>query len=266
MLRDISIFSSLRDRDLAREGLIIGEGRFLAERIAASCSLVAAAAVPKAREKMETIIRGQCPLYEVSQEELSGTAGYGFHRGMLLAARRPEIPSLEGLRVPREGRRIVVCAGIGDPVNLGTIMRSAAALGWEGVFMDRNCADPFSRRTLRCSMGAALSLELGYFEGPGDMAYLKNTGWVLAGAAIGGKALPPAALASAEKLAILFGSEGFGLPEQLRDECSMEVYIPQVRNTMVDSLNVAAAAAILLWEGRPEDTGRGFPADHGCGP
>ncbi len=249
---DVSIFTSLKDRDLRREGIIIGEGRFLIERIAGSCVPIAAAAVPESLKKMEEIIQGRCPIYELSQETLSEIAGYDFHRGMLLAAKRPEESVLTNHPVLLEGKRLLVCAGISDPENLGSIIRSALALGWDGIILDRICADPFGRKALRCSMGASLLYPLIYFETPADLGVLKEQGWTLVGAVLNDHAGSPGILQSIEKPVLIFGNEGFGLSKKLETKCDLTVYIPQLRNEFVDSLNVAAAAAILLWEGRPE--------------
>ena len=250
MIHDTLIFSRLKDRDLSKEGLIIGEGRFLAERVAASCPLVAAAAVPEAREKMEGIIQGRCPLYELSRGEISRIAGYDFHRGMLIAAERPGKVLFRGNPLVQNGTRILICAGIGDPENLGTIIRTALAMGWEGVALDAASTDPFSRKALRCSMGASLSMPLMYFDSPGDIASIKEQGWKLAGALLEDNAPAPSELKRITKLALMLGNEGFGLPEKYSCICDIAVCIPQLQNDFVDSLNVSAAAAILLWEGR----------------
>ncbi|MDL2228725.1 RNA methyltransferase [Treponema sp. OttesenSCG-928-L16] len=252
MMPDLSIFSSLRDRDLRREGLIIGEGHFLSKRIAASCSLVAAAALPEARAEMESIAAGRCPVIEIPRAELSRITGYDFHRGMLLAAKRPAIPFIAGQELLEKGQRLLICAGISDPVNLGSVIRSASALGWEGIILDKNCADPFSRRVLRCSMGAGLSRNLMHFNTPEDMRFLREKGWTVAGTSLSGQAESPAALKLLNKAALMIGSEGFGLSAELQEQCGITIRIPQARNAFVDSLNVSAAAAILLWEGRIE--------------
>jgi tRNA G18 (ribose-2'-O)-methylase SpoU len=150
--------------------------------------------------------------------------------------------------------RLVILPNPTDPENLGAIARSAAALGWDGLVLGLEACDPFGRRALRCSMAATLVLPLFQAESALCLASLHDAGWTVVAASLEEGALKPSALGGVDRLALVLGNERSGIPSDWRDRSAHVVAIPQLRNAAdgVDSLNVAAAAAILLWEGRPD--------------
>lgn len=253
---DLRVFASLPDRDLRREGLIVGEGRLVAERVAARCRLVGVLAEPSAAAEAEALAAGRCPVAVLSAAEMEALAGYPFHRGLLVAAERPSAEPLPA--VPRSAsgeraRRIVVLPEAADPENLGAVVRTAAALGWDCAALGPRSCDPFGRRALRCSMGATLALPLYFLNGPAALDGLRREGWDVAAAALEEGAGAPAGLRGRSRLALVLGNERSGLGPAWRAACAEAAAVPQALGAAdgVDSLNVAAAAAILLWEGRP---------------
>ncbi|WP_304240240.1 RNA methyltransferase [Gracilinema caldarium] len=254
---DLGWFTGLKDRDLRREGIIIAEGRLVAERTAAVCEPLGILCLPAALSDAEAISQSSIPIRVMNEAEIGKLTGFPFHRGLLLAARRPEIPGIcdeTVLDSPliSSGRRLVVLPHITDSENLGAIIRTAAALGWDGVLLGSGSADPFSRRVLRCSMAAVFALPLYAFATVHELELLKTKGWELWAAMLHPEAREPEALGSVAKLGVILGNERFGIEPALQRLCSHLVAIPQARSDVdgVDSLNVAAAAAILLWEGR----------------
>lgn len=246
---DLRLFADLPDRDLRRDGLLIGEGRLVATRVAATCVLEGILAEPSAAAEAEALAAGRCPCTVLGSDEISAIAGYPFHRGLLVAARRPKVPVLPACP---PGRRLVILPNPADPENLGSTVRSAAALGWDGYVLGPSACDPFGRRALRCSMGATLVLPAWSCSGTEDLSRIAGDDWSIVAAAMEEGADGPSTLAAVGKLAILLGNERSGIPEAWRSCCARAVAIPQGRTGEdgVDSLNLAAAAAILLWEGR----------------
>ncbi len=251
---DLRIFANLKDRDLRRENLLIGEGRLLTERVLSRCRPLGVLASRSAAEEAEKLAEGRCPVTILADQELSDTLGYPFHRGILAAAERPELPSVADSELIRGASRLVALVEAADPENLGAIARSAAALGWDGLVLGSSSCDPFGRRALRCSMGATLALPLLYASSRPEWELIATGNWtalaadatVKAGDVVLGSP-EAAALVGAPRLTLAFGNERTGFQGLWRPERS--VAIPQTRKDEdgVDSLNVAAAAAILLW-------------------
>ncbi|MCX7949621.1 MAG: RNA methyltransferase [Treponemataceae bacterium] len=258
---------ALPDRDLRREGLLVAEGRLLVERVLERYQRdgaprewgpIALYCIPSAEEEARRLVSGKgftfndCPIIVLSEQELSTATGYPFHRGMLLLARRPPIASFETERaLPPRAQRLVYLPHTIDAENLGTIARTAAALGWDGLLLGPSGADPLGRRALRCSMGATLGMPLWYVSEPSRLSFLSQTDWSIIGASLEEGALLPSDLQGLPRLILVLGNERHGLPPETRALCQWVVAIPQKRTLLegIDSLNVAAAAAILLWEG-----------------
>jgi tRNA G18 (ribose-2'-O)-methylase SpoU len=177
----LRFFSGLKDRDLRRAGVVVGEGRLVAARVAARLPLLAVLAEPSAAWEAQRLAAGRCPVTVLPSAEIAAIAGYAFHRGLLVAAERPELPPVDPVAFAAF-RRVLVLPEPNDPENLGALARTAAALGWDALAFGKGACDPFGRRALRCSMGAVLSLPLfsaGVFEAG---AVFSSGGWEVAAA------------------------------------------------------------------------------------
>ena len=195
---------------------------------------------------------GDVPLYTAGRDTLAALTGYELTRGVLCAMRRPSLPAVEELCAG--ARRVAVLEGIVDPTNVGAIFRSAAALHMDGVLVTPTCCDPLHRRAVRVSMGTVFQIPWTYIGArsadwpqPG-LARLRALGFQTAAMALSLEALSieDSRLVSAEKLAIVLGTEGDGLSPRTVAHCDYTVCIPMARG--VDSLNVAAASAVAFWQ------------------
>lgn len=195
---------------------------------------------------------GDIPVYVGDRDRLASLTGYALTRGILCAMRRPAPLQMEA--VCRDARRIAVLEGVVDATNIGAIFRSAAALGLDGVLLTPTCCDPLNRRAVRVSMGTVFCVPWAYlgdtaadWPQPG-LSRLEAMGFQTAAMALSHDALSidDPRLKAAEKLAIILGTEGDGLGKQTIARCSYTVMIPMSHG--VDSLNVAAAAALAFWE------------------
>ena len=193
---------------------------------------------------------GDIPVYTGERELLSRLTGYVLTRGVLCAIRRPQAPRIED--VCRDGRRIVVIDGVVDTTNIGAIFRSAAALGIDAVLLTRNSCDPFNRRAVRVSMGSVFLVPWTWMDD--DLESLHQYGFKTAAMALSDDSIPldSPSLAAEERLAIVMGTEGDGLPHETIARADYVVRIPMSHD--VDSLNVAAAAAVAFWELRKRPT------------
>ena len=187
---------------------------------------------------------GDITVYTGERELLSKLTGYTLTRGVLCAMRRPQPPKIED--VCKDNRRIVVIDGVVDTTNIGAIFRSAAALGIDAVLMTRNSCDPFNRRAVRVSMGSVFLVPWTWLDE--DIESLHQYGFKTAAMALSDNSinLDDPRLTAEERLAIVMGTEGDGLPHETIARADYVVRIPMSHD--VDSLNVAAAAAVAFWE------------------
>ena len=187
---------------------------------------------------------GDIPVYTGSRELLAELTGYTLTRGVLCAMRRPLPQSVE--EICRDARRVVVIKGVSDTTNIGAIFRSAAALGIDAVLLTPDSCDPLNRRAVRVSMGSVFLVPWTWMSD--DVRELSHYGFQTAAMALTENSLPlyDERLKRVERLAVVMGTEGDGLPQQTIADCDYVVRIPMKHG--VDSLNVAAAAAVAFWE------------------
>lgn len=182
-----------------------------------------------------------------SSAEMEALTGYHVHRGALAAFDRPVAPDL--LQVLRDARRLVVIEDVVDHANVGAILRSAAAFAIDAVLLTPACADPLYRRSIKVAMGAVFAVPWARIDWPRGLSLLHEHDFSTL-------ALTPRPAATdireltmgqrGQKLALVFGTEGDGLSPAALSACRMQVRIPMSHD--VDSLNVAAAAAVACFE------------------
>lgn len=184
------------------------------------------------------------PVYVGERAVLSALTGYTLTRGVLCAMRRPEPQSVE--QVVEGAGRIAVIDRVCDTTNIGAIFRSAAALGIDAVLLTPTSCDPLNRRSVRVSMGSVFLVPWTWIESP--QATLSNLGFRTAAMALRADSIgiDDHRLNAEKRLAIILGTEGDGLADDVIAGADYPVMIPMHHG--VDSLNVGAAAAIAFWE------------------
>jgi len=187
---------------------------------------------------------GDIPIYTGNRDILTQLTGYTLTRGVLCAMRRPKPHSVA--EVCKDARRVVVIKGVVDTTNIGAIFRSAAALGIDAVLLTPDSCDPLNRRAVRVSMGTVFLVPWTWMSD--DINELHQYGFLTAAMALTDNSisLDDNQLKQEERLAIIMGTEGDGLPRQTIADADYVVRIPMAHH--VDSLNVAAATAIACWE------------------
>ena len=183
------------------------------------------------------------PVYTGERDLLAQLTGYTLTRGVLCAMRRPKERPLAD--VLEGARRVVVIDGVVDTTNIGAIFRSAAALGIDAVLLTRQSCDPWNRRAVRVSMGSVFLVPWTWLDNYADLTALgfKTVAMALTDKSI---SLDDPVLKTEPRLAIVMGTEGDGLPQTTIASTDYVVRIPMAYG--VDSLNVAAAAAVAFWE------------------
>lgn len=233
-------------------GLFIVEGWLAVERLGRSRYPARSVLVDEARldRVAERLPELRCPVYAAPRDVLDAIVGFPLHRGIVASAER-SLPLLPRTVIGR-GRNLVVCEGINDAENLGVIVRNAAALGGDGLLLDPTCCDPLARRTVRVSVGWALTVPHARLPLPEGLGALAESGVTTVALTPRNDAVDidravaslGAAPGSERRVAVVLGAEGPGLTDATIDGCTMAVRIPMARG--VDSLNVAAAGAIAM--------------------
>jgi tRNA G18 (ribose-2'-O)-methylase SpoU len=190
---------------------------------------------------------GDAPVYAASQAVMDAVTGFHVHRGVLASFHRR--PLLDPAEVLAGARRIAILEDINNHTNLGAIFRGAAALGMDAVLLSPTCADPLYRRSVRVSMGEVFAVPYARLDPwPAGLDQVREAGFTLLAMTPAPDALPIQRLSAAarERPALLLGAEGAGLTPEAIAASDQAVVIPM--HAGVDSLNVAAAAAVAFWE------------------
>ena len=247
----LSEFRNVPDPQLlVRRGLFVAEGRLVVTRLLASRTetralLVTEAALASLRGSLWTI--ETFPVYVAPQAVMDGVTGFHFHRGCLAVGVRP--PARDWREVMSGARRLVVLERVGNVDNVGSIFRNAAAFGVDGVLLQGDCADPLYRKAIRTSMGASLTMPYATAPWPDVLRELGSSGWstvAMTPATDAPLLRDVATISRASPIAIVLGHEGGGLTDDALAACTHRARIAMAEG--VDSVNVATAAAIALYE------------------
>lgn len=244
-------FLSLKKSNATRwSDTFVAEGAKLVERtLAAGVEVVSVLLSEREASLWESRFEQECQVNVAPDALIPKIVGFNFHRGVLVCARRPKEKSLEAL-VPAAGQpaTLILCPDVQDPENLGAIYRLADVFGANAVLLGYEATDPFSRRVLRVSMGSALrvatlrsadlSLDITRLKSEFDTRILATV--------VDSTAIAIDAAKVPGRVGLLFGSEGHGLPAAWVSLADERVTIPM--HSGVDSLNVAVAAAICLYQ------------------
>ena len=256
----------VRDPELVRRNArFLAEGRLVVRTLlrdsplSASSLLLEEAALTWLVEQLGEDSSPDVSAYVVPSGAMKSLSGFRFHQGCLAVGERPAPQGVEELLAgcPTPPRLLVGLDAVSNPDNVGAIFRTAAAFGADGIVLSPECASPLYRKAIRTSMGAALRLPFVHGEAWHEsLEALRRRGFTLL-------ALTPAApsrtleetatdLRPGDKRALLMGAEGPGLGPVSLQLSEGHVCIPM--DARVDSLNVAAAAAVALYRLRPQGT------------
>lgn len=265
--RRLRPYSGMTDGQLKRgegfrrdnpRGLFIGESALVAARaldagVRATSMLVDSRWLEHDRTLVDRVLATSpdTPVFLATPEQFRLLTGYEVVRGALTCFERPEPLSVDDVLVGAS--RIAILEDVTNYANMGAIFRSAAALGMDGVLVTPSCHDPYYRRCARVSMGAVFQVPWARIEGEADWApvalsHLRDAGFTTVAMALRDDSvgLRDTRVCAAARLAVVLGTEGTGLRDTTIEACDMTVRIPMAHD--VDSLNVAAAAAIAFWE------------------
>lgn len=246
--RAVRLMTNARER--RKSGLIICEGaRLCSDAVESGVHgeefFCTAAAMDRYPEYIEKLMENSSEIYEITEEVAEKISDTNSSQGIFLTAKAPMVENnLDTLKVTGQ---YVLLEGLQDPSNVGSIFRTAEALGIDGIILTENCASCFAPKSLRAGMGAMFRIPIFQTSNAAENMRI----------AAGKNMRPMAAVPCADasditgikffKGAIMcIGNEGNGLTDELIEACPERVTIPM--NGRAESLNAATSAAILMWE------------------
>ena len=239
---------------IEKRGVFVAEGRLVVARLLGESRFRARSVLitDAARRAMSDVLNSgawtadDLPVYVVPQWIINAVTGFNIHRGCLALGERSVVPGWQ--EVASHARRLIVIERVSNADNVGAIFRHAAAFGVDAVLLEGGCTDPLYRKAIRTSMGAALQVPFARMEPwPFALGELHDQGWSLVALSpTGEQTLPQAVERLGAKTAIVLGHEGDGLSPEALAACDLHARIPMAPG--VDSLNVATACAIALYE------------------
>jgi tRNA G18 (ribose-2'-O)-methylase SpoU len=236
----------LRTRWEPPSGLFIAEGELVLRRALRAGYRMRSILVDEKRVRQVKDLE-DAPVYAASQAVLDTITGFHVHRGVLASFHRRPLPSAD--EVLSGARRIAILEDVNNHTNIGAIFRGAAALGMDAVLLSPTCADPLYRRSVRVSMGEVFAVPYATLDPwPAALDRVREAGFTLLAMTPAPDALAIQRLTDEQRRrpALMLGAEGAGLTPQALAASDNAVVIPMQAG--VDSLNVAAAAAVAFWE------------------
>lgn len=247
-------YAGVRDPALLRQrGLLIAEGRFVVRRLLGAphirtrSLLVNDAALNGLQDVLGRIDAPCCDVYVASPDVITTATGFDMHRGCLALAERPVALPLD--TALETSHLVAVLERVVDPDNVGAVFRAAEAFGVDALLLSPGCCDPFYRKAIRTSSGAALVVpSSAAVPWPDALDRLRAAGFVIAATTPDETAMDIGTFtgtASARgRIAVLLGTEGHGVTADALARADIRLRIPM--SGALDSLNVAMAAGIVL--------------------
>lgn len=246
-LRDVQLRTTVE----AEHGLFLAEGEKVVRRaVGAGHRVRSFLMAPRWLESLADVLdaAGDAPCFVADDELVEKVTGFHVHRGALASLHRRPLPTID--EVLGNASRVVVLEDLVDHTNVGAVFRCAAALGWDAVLLSPRCADPLYRRAVKVSMGTVFSVPYArverWYDGP---ELLRAAGFEVLALTPAADAVDLAEVVPSSRCALLVGAEGDGLSPRWMNEADQRVRIPMTEG--VDSLNVAAAAAVACYALRP---------------
>ena len=244
---DLTPYYDLKEKDIARLGLFICEGKNTVDRmISSGIKVHSLVCIEDLEAYYKGLSKNEFPVITMSKKEISGITGIAFHRGVLASGFRPEIRNIENhIGSLDTETAVVICPETDNPDNLGSIIRTSCAFGINNIIIGKNCIDPYKRKTIRVSMGNVFFINIWHVEDQeATVNFLKSKGFTMIGTSLSDDSIDIREF-NCEKKALVLGHENYGIPEDWLSSCDIKVKIPMLNNT--DSLNVSVAAGIFLY-------------------
>jgi tRNA G18 (ribose-2'-O)-methylase SpoU len=241
---DLRIFQQLRDNAISKENAFVADSPKVVNLILETdIEVKSILATPEYYETYRELIKKKSipTLYVASKSLMQSIVGHRLHHNVMLHGIRPQPQPLKKL-----DNQIIMLDNITSSENVGSIARSARALGINSYLLPKQSPHPFGRRSLRVSMGHAAYLNISLYENiETTLQKLKDLGYTIYAAEITKDSTPLSQLKVTEKWVLLMGHEGNGISKKILELCSEVIHVEMEPN--VKSLNVGVAASILMY-------------------
>ena len=223
----------------------MAEGDLVVERaLDAGCTAVIALVDAAKPPPITSRLPDGVPIYAGGDKVRAMVTQLGTPQGIVALFARPPRATTELLAL--QATRLIAVEAVDNPINIGSIVRNAVALGWDGMIFDYTSADPLSRRSLRVSMGQAITFPAARSTDlPADLRRLAGDGFVVCALTPSADAADIGAIPITAKMCVVIGSERAGLSVEAQTACTHRARIPMTEG--IDSLNAAAATAIACY-------------------
>ena len=234
----VTTWKSLKDRKGRKEtGCFLVEGRKMVEEALASSFMVEAVLVDMERTN-EFQLPGNVPVFIMPGHVLAAVCDTKTPQGIAAVVRMAE--------VTMTGKRLIAMDGVQDPGNVGTIIRTADAAGFEGIMMSAQCADVFSPKVLRATMGSIFRMGIRVTDNlPGVLADMVQEGVSVLSSQLDGEPFYQRSPLN-DRFVLVIGSEGNGVTDEVKAVATHKVKLPMRGGA--ESLNAAVAAGIMMYE------------------
>ena len=234
----VTTWKSLKDRKGRKEtGCFLVEGRKMVEEAVASAFPVEAILVDADRLGEFTLPAG-LPAYSMPGHVLAAVCDTKTPQGIAAVVRMAE--------VELHGMRLVAMDGVQDPGNVGTIIRTADAAGFDGVILSTQCADVFSPKVLRATMGSVFRMGIRVTDDlPGLLTQMVQEGASVLSSQLDGDPFYQRSPLN-KRFVLVIGSEGNGVTDEVKAIATHKVKLPMRGGA--ESLNAAVAAGIMMYE------------------
>jgi tRNA G18 (ribose-2'-O)-methylase SpoU len=242
-LRDVELRKNLE----AEHGLFLAEGEKVVRRaVEAGFTARSFLMAPRWLDGLSDVLdSSSAPCFVMSEALAEEVTGFHVHRGALASLERRPLPSVA--EVLAGARSVLVLEDIIDHTNVGAILRSGAALGFDAVLLAPRCADPLYRRAIKVAMGAVFTMPWTRLpEWYDALPSLSALGFTTVALTLADDAVPlEEAVTGLDRVALVLGSEGHGLSPRWEKSADRRAIIPM--RAGIDSLNVAAASAVACY-------------------
>ena len=250
----IAAYRSLKGKELERQGIFIAEGEKVVRSLIDSAHriescLISAETSVRYKPLISAMAKRRARVYVAANKLIEDIIGFRFHKGIMAVGHCPEkLTVTAALKVMKAPAAFVALDSINDPQNVGLIARNARAFGARALIVDSSSYDPYYRKAIRVSMGTVFSLPVYYeYDLKKSLAWLKkkyNMRIIAATPARGSVDISDVGFSG--NVCLVFGNEDKGVSRKILNIADAKARIPISKG--VDSLNVASASAIFLYE------------------